>query len=305
MVQEKQKIESKSEELNLSIYFDKVFKLAKGSYKTGNSLIKLSLRKIWIVLLCIIFSVGISFINYKMSLPVYKSEMITQSNFLNNDYCYKLLGTIDELVREKNYVALSEKLFISERQAACIKSLSYRNFNPKFQKIFKDSIQMMVPFRVEVIVSDNSILDSLQLGIMNYLESNEFATIRKKIKEHQLMKMEGKLQYEQLKLDSLKTIIKESIIPRGSGSGLIYGQPINPVDVYKEAISFYEKELIIFEELTLLKNMELIEGFTEFNKPYSPKLWLNLLVGLFIGLFSGLFVAYLLERRSHKKIQAN
>jgi hypothetical protein len=295
-----QKKDFREDEINFLPLISQTKQIIIKSYHGAKGTLELALRRI--LLLAVFCFIGIlaGWALFKSSKPIYKSEVLLYSNYLNNDYCFQLIGTLEDLVKEQNCDEISEKLEVSTHMATKIKSISYKNFNPKFQKLYKDSIALAVPFKIEVLTEDNEILDSLEIGLVSYLENNKFALLRKEVRQHQLEQMQGKLQQEQIKIDSLKTIIKESIIPRGTGTGLIYGEPINPVEIYKEAINLYDKELDIYQELALLKNIELVEGFTSFNKPHSPKLLLNVIVGFFIGFLLGLLVAYMYERKKEQ-----
>jgi hypothetical protein len=296
---------SNQNEINLTPYVKKVLAgIQKVSTKTS-SWIDAAFKRPKIVIASVLFGLIAMTSLFYVSIPVYKTDLVIYSNYFNNDYCAEMIGVLEKLAEEDNSVMLAEKLNLSEDFARHIESVSFQNFNPKFKKIFKDSIAEGVPFRIEVLVSENKILDSLQQGLISYLENNEYAFIRKQITERNLLVLNDKLKSEQLKLDSLKIVIAQSIIPRGSGNGIIYGEPLNPVDIYREAISLFEKELNIYQQLTLLKNIELIQGFTKYNKPYRPKLWINLLIGFALGLFLGVTVAYFIEKNHQNQVKLN
>jgi hypothetical protein len=304
MIDEK-KIKTREDELNISLYINKLFGGIIGVSTRTYSLIEIAFKKPLAVLSFIMICMGGMFLLYKISKPVFKTDIVVYSNYFNNDYCAELIGDLDKLAEENNAPMLAQRLKVSLEHAENIKSISYHNFNPKFKKIFKDSIAQGVPFRIEVMVLNNEILDYLEQGLINYLDNNEYALVRRKITERNLLELKSKIGNEQVKLDSLKLIIAESIIPRGSGNGIIYGEPLNPVEIYKETINLFEKELQIYKDLTLLKNVEIIKGFTKFNYPYRPKLWINLMIGFFGGLILGIAFAYFLIKREQGRAGLN
>ena len=221
--------------------------------------------------------------------PVYTTNLTLVSYRLNNDHCAQLINTLEDLAdHEENASELGKKLNMTTAEAEQINDIEYHNLNPRTEKLYEDSIESNVPFIVRAEIHDTSILHKLQQGIVNYIENNEFGQKRKKLAMQSLMLLKADVEKNVKQLDSLKKIVDQSIIPRSTGTGIILGEPINPINVYQKAIDIYENELKINEEIALLSNIEVMENFTSFIKPTWPKLWLNLLLGAIGGYLLGL-----------------
>jgi hypothetical protein len=228
---------------------------------------------------------------------VYRAEMLLNSNFLSNEYTFRNIKTLNDLIKEDNHRELANKLGMSLENVKKIKAINYLNFRPNFDPFKKDTIALSSPFRIEFLLRDNSGIDSIQFSLLNYLDQLEYSKTRKDIKQKSLLQLSLRIESELTQVDSLKSVVKQSIVNSRSGNGIILGQPLNPVDVHKDAIALYEKDLQISSELALLKNFEIIDGITKFQKPYRPKLWINLLVGITLGFIMGLIFIFYQENK--------
>lgn len=235
--------------------------------------------------------------------PVYSTHIALTSRRMTNDHCALLIQTLEDLNdHDENNVVLAKKLNITPEMALKIKNIEFNNYNDKIQKLYKDSIVIKGPFKVFVKVYDTEILDSLQQGIINYLENNDYALKRKIIDENGLQLLKADINKEITALDSLKKIVSKSIIPQSSGTGIILGQPINPIDVFQKAIDLFNNKLNVQERIALNDNIEVLEGFTKFTKPSWPKLWVTSLIGAITGYLMGVVFSY--RFRSKKLNQA-
>lgn len=248
-----------------------------------------SFKNFWTFAITVIIGTGIGFGIHLLIKPVYTTDLTLVSYRLTNDHCAQLIGTLEELANhEENAPVLAKLLNLTTEEAEQINEIEYRNMNDKMEKLYSDSVLMNLPFLVRAEVHDTSILDKLQIGIVGYIENNEYSVKRKKLARQTLELMKAEVARNVKQLDSLKKIVDQSIIPRGTGTGIILGEPINPVNVYDKAIDMYRSELKIQEDIALLSNIEVMENFTKFVKPTWPKLWLDLLLGGIGGYLLGL-----------------
>ena len=285
-----------SEELDLWGFLKKIVHAFVAIGKGISFMTKVTMERFMLFFCISLVGAGLGLGVYFMMKPVYITHIIIKSKFLNNDYCSQLINTLDDLADHKeNAPILAEKLGISTKLAEQVKSIQFRNFSDKFEKLYKDSVAIDAPFKVEVKVHDTSVLDSLQKGIVAYLENNEFALKIKTVKVQNLELLKAKIKSELISLDTVKLLVNNSITPRATGNGIILGEPIDPVTVYQKAIEMYRNELNIQEAITLINNVELVENFTKFIKPSWPKWWLNTLIGGLTTYF--LAMAWVVRRR--------
>lgn len=240
----------------------------------------------------VLLGVGASFFHYYLVTPTFKTTAIIVSNLLTNEYCSSLINTLGELAREKNYEQLAEKLNLKVETATKIKGIRYLNYSAAKQS--RDTV-IGQPFSVEVVVVDNGMLDSLQYSLVYYLENNVYALKRKTAKQAVLNDFSIKMDEELNELDSIMKKIHYGVIIKKDDEEL---QLYNPIDLYKKYLQIYEEKYQMMEKMALLSNFELIEGFTKFTKPSSPRLIKDAIYAGFIMFLIGF---YLVLRADKKK----
>lgn len=291
--------ENKHEEVDL-LYVIRSIKMGIQSlYNLIIWFIDFSFKKFWTLLLFVAAGGAIGGAYFLVKTPYYKSQMTISHSRLENDYCYEAIANLNSGIRESTAnEELAHNLGVSYECAKKVKSISYRHLNTKIAEKYGDSVHVMLPFKVEAEVYDNSILDSLQLGILNYLESNPYATHRKNARRLNLDKTEERLDREILAVDSLKRIVDKSVVPQSSGTGIILGEPINPVLVYELALKLYRQKLDINERKAFNNSFDLVVGFPKNPVSGKGKIFFITLGGL-IGYVVGL--SYLVRRRLQEK----
>lgn len=287
-----------SEEIDLIAIFAGIKKGISGLFRSFGNLINFSIKNLKTLLLFSIIGVSISIGVFSLKKKTYLSDFTVSHSRLNNNECYTLINTLTELrdnTNSNNEKILADKLCINVEAAKQIKSISCKALNETLEKNYKDSAFVILPFKIVVIVYDPSILDTLQKGILNYLESNEYSTKRKKINRDYLDKYEEKIKNEIVAIDSLKRLVAKSIIPRSNGNGIILGEPIDPVKVYQAGMDLYRVQLSINEQKEFNNSFEVIIGFS----PVTPatSLLSHIVSGFFVSFLFGLIWAY---RRSRQ-----
>lgn len=295
-----QKQKDVQDEIDLIYVFSRLSKWWKNFLQGIINTLNILVNRWKLITLYIVFFLSIGIGLFFVIKPYYLSELTITSKLLSNDQCASIIDKLEILCKEKNATVIAERLNISLNQAQNLKYLEFKNFNDKLEELYEDSIAIGVPFKIEASVYDNSILNDLQIGIVQYLENNPFAVKRKNIKRESLDNLTNKVQDEITELDSLKQLVNKSIIPRATGTGIILGEPIDPLSIYKEAIDLYEEKLKMQEQIALIENIEIIEEFTNFAKHHRPKLWINLLIAGIIGFLFGAGVALKKHAKSLK-----
>lgn len=221
--------------------------------KSIHWLINFSLKHALALLAFVIVVVAAGLGIYFLQQPYYKSELFVSHTRLENYYCADMINNLNLYAKSPDKTALSQALQLSPQEAEMVKSVKYEVADENISKKYADSLSVYLPFKVVVEVYDNSILPKLQKGVLNYLESNEYALKLKEIDTSSLEKMESRILGEIGEIDSLKQIVNTSIVPRASGTGIILGEPINPVLIYDKAMDSYEK-LMEVNKLKKLNN---------------------------------------------------
>lgn len=277
---------SSEEEIDLLSIFKSVKKGFTSILRSIGGLIHFSIKNIKMLFAFISIGIGISVGIFFLKKTVYVADLTISHTRLNNGECYSMIDDLTKIRDNYNDTILSEKLGIDVRMAKQIKSISCKALNEALEKNYKDSAFVLLPFKIEVKVYSTLILDSLQKGILRFLESNEYASKRKKINREYLDKFEERIKIEILAIDSLKRIVDKSIIPRSTGSGIILGEPIDPVKVYQASMNLYQSQLKIQEQRELNNSFEVMVGFSK-DAIKDSKLILNIIIGFILGYLIG------------------
>jgi hypothetical protein len=255
-------------------------------------------RKTLIGSFCIL-GIALGLLLYFQSKPVYIASTTLSSATLRNDFCADLVQDLQSIVRDNTPERLAEKLKINVSSARQIKKIEFSNYDEKLQERFKDkdTVVLGLPFKINVSAYSNTVFDTIQTAIVQYLENNEYALKRKEIRKIEIQLMRNKLSREIHDLDSIKNIVTNNMLPRGVNSGFVFGQPIDPVNIYREGIKLFRDDLDLNKELILIDNIEVISGFSPRDKPDFPVRWKTTFAGAVIGLLFGIFIAIILERK--------
>ncbi len=230
---------------------------------------------------------------YQYTPKVYESKMILLSDILTSSYSERITESLDNLIKEQNNSILSQRLGITEKEASSITEIKIESIK---QKETNDTKSESSTFIITVKTKDKTILPNLQEGLINHLRNNEYVKIRVRQRQDFYKAMIEKVGVEINSLDSLK-------------KRLFTGQPIysksaemmlvDPTNIYSKIIDLNKEQIGYKNSLELVNSIQLVEGFTVYNKPVSPKLSISLVAGASVGLF---IVALLIGFKSLRKI---
>ncbi|MBL7932750.1 MAG: hypothetical protein JNL60_12650 [Bacteroidia bacterium] len=246
------------------------------------------------MLLFAAFFLGLWFIKK----PVYKSSMVLSHIRIENDYCLQMIKNLNNAISGKDNSKLAEELNLNTEYAKQVVSITYFPLNENISRRFSDSVTVLLPFRIEVETCDPEILDTLQKKLIYYLENNEYAQKLKRLDEEALNMKQLRLAKEINSIDSLKKLVEESIVPRSQGNGIILGEPINPVEIYKQSIVMFENRINISKALKSNDTFEVRIGFSKNAKRSDMSPIAFILIGMILGYITA---AIVLVRRKRAK----
>jgi len=262
--------------------------------------ILLIVKKRWILLLTFcMLGAGLGVTLFFTSKPIYISTLTLTSSTLNNDFCSELINELQLFIEDDTPELLAKKLKIGMGTAKEIRKIEFDNFNEKLNKKYKeeDTVVLGLPFKIKVFALNNSIFDTLQTAFVNYLENNDYALKRKEIRKQNIQLLRKKLNDQIIELDSLKNVVATNLLPRGNISGFVFGQPLDPINVYKEAIALFQNDLDLNTQYILIDNIQIINPFSIRNKPASPRLVKSITTGAIAGFLLGMLTAFILAAR--------
>lgn len=232
---------------------------------------------------------------YYLKVPVYESSMMLRSDILTEAYSETLTDNLKRLIEERNDALLSEKLSITAEEASHLVDIKVESVEEANTPV--GAVKNII-FLISVEITDNGILDNLQAGIVNFLENNEFVKKRIDLRRKRFEALVSQVNKEIKEIDSLKKRMNEGIIYNQQGASLVV---LDPSNIYEKALNLFKEELTYQENLELIDSIQLIEGFTAFNKPIAPRLSISGGSGLLVGLFLALIIVFTRETISYLK----
>jgi hypothetical protein len=262
-------------------------------------ILRIAKKRLGLLLVFLVIGVGLGTGLFYLIQPTYTATLTLSSSILTNDYCADIIHELELIIEDDSPQLLAQKLKIDTSSAKAIKRIEFYNYDEKLKEKYKDKDTVVLgrPFKIKVFSSSNVVFDTLQKALVNYLESNPYALKRKEIKIQENLLLRNKINSEIKQLDSLKNTVSANLLPRGNQSGFVFGQPIDPINIYREGILFFQKELDLTKEMVLIDNIQVISDFSARNKPDSPRIFKTTTAGGGAGLLFGLTLAIFLERR--------
>jgi hypothetical protein len=233
---------------------------------------------------------------YKTKPSFYEVSMIVESTHLNYITVSEVIKQLDKLAHSGTKENLSRELKIDEDQAKQIILIDSRSMAN--ESLAADTSQAFsLPFKIIADIKENRIADTLQNGIITYLNSKPYLT---KIIENEKKIYIDKLlfiQSELSKLDSLKTGYNR-FLTTSKISATIYNNALNPSEIYIHSLNLINQKEIILKWLNNSSEaFSVIDGFKSSRVKKSISFRNALLIFGAIGLGIGYLIGLLLELR--------
>jgi hypothetical protein len=284
------------DEIDLRLVVNKIGEGFNALFRKLNYLVQVALKYFLLVSSFFLLGLAAGYGVYYLTKPYYTSSMTLMLANIRNDFIedqlYKLSGMIDE----ENYDAVADRLDITLQAASNVKEMKFYNLDQN--RIDEDSVLTGSPFRIELSVYDRKLFDSMEPALTSYLENNRYFAKQKRIKQRQVEDMVSKLRNEISSIDSMKTSVSE---PKGPVSGFVYGQPIDPTNLYRESITMYKEQVKLEADLERLDNVEVVTGFAPRRLPTGPSLRKYLAIGGAIAVLIGMVLALNMESRKRRR----
>jgi len=292
----KEKQTYKDDEIDISVVFDRISSGIKRIIHNISFIISVIIKRSVTITLFVIVGLGLGYGAYKVTKPYYTSSMTLILSDIRNKFVENQLNSLTEMVSEDNYEAIAQSLDIEVEEAKQIKKMEFTNLDQ--DRISEDSVLIGSPFKIELMLYDNKLFEVMEPALVDYLESNRYFSKQKRIRQRQVESLIGKYKNEIASIDSVKTSV---VSPRGPVNGFVYGEPIDPTNLYRESVSMYQQQVQLEAELDRLDNIEIVNGFTPRLNPTGPNLYKFLAIAGFLAFLIGVKVALNLEARKRRR----
>lgn len=246
----------------------------------------------WVFIGAIVLGLAAGYAAYKGLSRVYKSTMVLHSYLLTNQELIKIAGNWNSMLAKGELDLLKKEFNCDENTLKQTKSIKADEIQKVFSPVNPHG------FTITVTVANNSVLAALEKGIVHGFENSEYVNSRLTVKKERLKKLISETEGERARLDSTRRIV-EKIIAGKTGpvsSIIIDGSGFN-----RQLVEMNEKLLAYQEELQFTRAVQVLQGFSAFNRPSGPRLVPWLIIGL--AFFLSISFAYAMYRTVREKIK--
>ncbi|RYF98062.1 MAG: hypothetical protein EOO02_19690 [Chitinophagaceae bacterium] len=260
----------------------------------GNYLNLLYARRILFITIFIICSIA-AFLCKGLIPRSYSVTGVFVSNILPGSYIDKVTGSLNSMLTSgRNSEILAPRMRISPAMISEIQAVKLIDHIDSFNVTKRDSLSTM--FQLEVRVTSTNNIDSIQKGILGFLENDSFALKIGATRAVTMAALYEDFQKKISSLDTVKKIVNSSIIPRGSGNGIIYGEPLNPVDIYDAETKYYRELLQLREQMSFLNGIQIMQPLLKRNDYNYPDLKFFPVYAVLFGLVMALLIVPIFEQ---------
>lgn len=285
-----------NDELDLRYVFDKIGNGFNYLFRKIRYVIQVVINRIFLLLLFILLGVGVGYFFFYTTKPYYTSSMTLMLANIRNEFIENQLDNLTIMIAEDNVEAVANRLDITPASARQIKDMKFSNLDA--DRVEEDSILTGSPFKIELSLYDREMFDTMEPAITTFLEGNRYFAKQKRIKQRQIESLISRLGVDLTSIDSMKTSVGA---PRGPVNGFVYGQPVDPTNLYREGINMYKEQVQLEASLESLDNVEVVTGFAPKLRPTGPSLRKYLGIGALIAFIIGTILALNLESRKRRK----
>ena len=276
----------------------------------------------YLLLAAIIIGIITGFGVNKFFKPYYQTSLLLNSDYINTKLVENSIEKLNLLCKEGDRAGLSKALNIDIDAAKNIKGFEFESFvteefilelelmkqRLEALNINKDDIERIIEqieienqntFMISADILNTNIIGDLEEAVIGYFRKIPYVAKRIKNKNTMLEQLITKLTGDVASLDSLKyaynfNLKQQATKASEASNSLILAErsSVDPTRAYTEGIALFELLQDSKTDLELGSDFEVIDGFTTFNKPYSPGVVksMALVAGLMLALAYGLIM---------------
>jgi capsular polysaccharide biosynthesis protein len=233
-----------------------------------------------VFILAAIVGIALGIMSYRKVPILYQSRLIAHPSVLTNQENIQIIDTWNSLLKKQEYSEVAKVFNCQESVVRKLKKIEGTEIQKVFSAINPNG------FYIDVQVTDNSILETLQKGIVYGFENGQYVKERVAFKKARLREMIDDLRVETARLDSTGSNMEKIISGKGKSSA---GVIIDGSNISRQLIDLNEKLLFFEEELNFTNGIQVLQSFSKYSKPVSA----NLIVFIGLGLILTFSIAYI------------
>ena len=215
-------------------------------------------------------------------------ERLEQLEELSQRTAVDLINYLQINVSNKDYGQLSELLGISKEMTEKIKSIEAEQL---YQQDMNEKYYALNKFEISLSVFDNTIIDDVQKGLINYFNTNDF------IKQYHKMYIDGNNRLINEIDKEIDLLAEMRIIGSKNGLDLSSVNIISGKEektISNQIISLAQLKEDINTNISLLKPLFFVQDFAKTNKTERDILLWSIL-GAFVSYFFSLIITFVRE----------
>jgi hypothetical protein len=190
-----------------------------------------------------------------------------------------VVADLKKLVNENNRDELAKKLLIDAPLAKSINDISVETSIEKSENLKEQEKTILI---LEMKSYDPRLFGKIQPSIIKFFQTNEYSLVREKEKKALYQGMIDKTTQEINELEKLRAQFLAGTLFKNSNANTIL---FDPTTINSRMVDLAREMLKNQNDLALVNSIQVIQGFTNFDKPVSPKLSTSLASGASLGVF--------------------
>jgi len=228
--------------------------------------------------------------------PIYKSTFVLKpANPTDINFTGSIMD-VKNLIKDGDYDELASVLKLDLTTCENLFAVEYNLVKKNTFYKYIDSINTI---NITLYSYNRNLFDTFQKAIYNYIENSDYYLKGKNLRIETIQELENKLNTDMSNIDSLKHSLTLNAGPRTAG-GFVYGEPINPMNVYEKAILIYKEQLGLRYQSNYIASFELVKKCVSSKKRFWPRLSILLPAAFVLSLIVNL--GFNLNKKGKKNI---
>ncbi len=253
---------STPQEIDLVVLFTRFLKFIK--------------KYFWLFVIGLVIGMIIGFVKCKLSKPSYRSRIVATTSHISLYFAVDMINILDDLIAEKNYDQISQKLGIEKNISEQLKKIEAKPIrdNPE-----KDPNR----FEIAVKIFDNQYLEDIAVGLDTYISSNPYTRERYELFKSSTKELIQKIDSEIVEMDEFQ---KEMYLNMSDKQNQPYILGLgDESSIQSRLVGLYKEKQALKSRLQLNRPFIIIEGFTKYIEPAVSDLMYCLIYSMiFLGL---------------------
>lgn len=221
---------------------------------------------------------ALGLLKYFTARKVFENKMVISSGILTKSYGKILFDKLNRRLGEEDTESLSRDLKASKETIRSIKQIKIEDIMEGGDVTESDRFIVTA----ETYDSQESVAE-LQKALVYYLENNEFAKIRVDQNKNYLKQVLAKMDQEIKDMEEFKLRLFKGDFFQSSRGNVMF----DPTVVNSKILELTKEKINLQNAFVLANSVQVIEGFTSFEKPSKPRLSYSLVIGALMGAFLG------------------